>query len=214
MNKKNIVIVANSLLKNNAFNRKILNQADLIICADGGANKIARLKITPHYLIGDMDSVKPEVYQRLSKTTKIITDLSQHNTDLDKAILFAAKLFPGSIKILGALGNNFDHTIANIISLHHVSKKINISILDEQHVIYLLYDNSLTIHGKRGDIVSVIPITPIRGLSYHGLKWLVKNKKVTTGWCGVRNQLIKNKARISLKKGKALVIKIGRINLN
>lgn len=208
MRKKNIVIVANGHLKNNAFNKKELQQADIIICADGGANKIALLKIIPHYLIGDMDSVKKSVLQRLTATTKVIIDKKQHNTDLEKAILFAEKFKPTEIKILGALGNNLDHTIANVISLHHVSKKFKISVLDEQHTIFLLNDNSLEICGKRGDIISVIPITHIHGLSYHGLKWPVKNKKVTTGWCGVRNQMTASKARISLKKGKALVIKI------
>ncbi len=69
MRKKNIVIVANGHLKNNAFNKKELNQADLIICVDGGANKIAPFKIIPHYLIGDMDSVKKSVFQRLKTTT-------------------------------------------------------------------------------------------------------------------------------------------------
>ena len=208
MHKKIIFIVANGHLKNNAFNKKALNQADIIICADGGVNKIAPLKIIPHYLIGDMDSVKKSVVMNLPTTTKIIIDKRQDNTDLEKAILFAEKLKPTEIKILGALGNNLDHTIANVISLHHVSKKFKISILDEKHTIFLLNDNSLEICGKRGDIVSVIPITHIHGLSYHGLKWPVKNKKVTTGWCGVRNQMITSKARIRLKKGKALVIKI------
>ena len=208
MRRKIIAIVANGHLKNNAFNKKELKQAAVIICADGGANKIAPLKIIPHYLIGDMDSVKKSVVMRLPTTTKIIIDKRQDNTDLEKAILFAEKLKPTEIKILGALGNNLDHTIANVISLHHVSKKFKISILDEKHTIFLLNDNSLEICGKRGDIVSVIPITHIHGLSYRGLKWLVKNKEVTTGWCGVRNQITAKQTQISLKKGKALVIKI------
>jgi len=208
MRTKIIVIIANSQLKNSAFNKKLIKQADIIICADGGANKIAPLKITPHYLIGDMDSVKKSVLRQLTATTKIIIDHRQHNTDLEKAILFAETLHPSEIKILGALGNNLDHTIANVISLHHVCKKLKISILDEQHTIFLLNDNSVKISGKRGDIISVIPIAHVHGLSYQGLKWSVKNKKVSTGWCGVRNQMIANKALISLKKGKALVIKI------
>lgn len=208
MHTKTIAIVANGHLKNNAFNKKELEQADIIICADGGANKIFPLKIIPHYLIGDMDSVKKSVFQRLSATTKIIPDKRQHNTDLEKAILFAETLHPSEIKILGALGNNLDHTIANVISLHHVCKKFRISILDEQHTIFLLNDNSVKIRGKCGDIISVIPITHVHGLSYQGLKWPVKNKRVTTGWCGVRNQMTAKQARISLKKGKALVIKI------
>jgi len=208
MHKKTIVIVANGTLKNNLFNKKALKQAEIIICADGGANKIEPLKIIPHYLIGDMDSVKKSVALHLKLTTKIIIDKRQDNTDLEKAILFAEKFKPTEIKILGAIGGDIDHTIANTISLYHVSKKIKISIIDEHHAIFLLHDNAVEIYGKKGDIISVIPITQIHGLSYHGLKWPVKNKKVATGWCGVRNQMTGNKARIYLRKGKALVIKI------
>jgi len=197
---KIIVIVANGCLKNNSFNKNELKHADFIICADGGANKIRRLKIAPHYLIGDMDSVTQDTLRYLKKTTKIIVDTNQHNTDLDKAIMFATTFKPLEIRVLGAIGDNLDHTIANLISLHQVSAKIKISIIDEQHAVFLLHNNSIEILGKSGDIISVIPISPIRGLSYRGLKWSVRNQKVTTGWCGVRNQMTGKKARITLKK--------------
>jgi thiamine pyrophosphokinase len=201
-----IAIVANGSLKKNEFNKKELEKENIIICADGGANKITRLGITPNYLIGDMDSVSREILKKLRKKIKVVIDNDQDSTDLEKAIKYANSLNPNEVVILGAYGGSIDYTLANIWCLHQVKKGVECRIVDEKNELFLV-DKSIDIGGKKGDIISVIPLTNIKGLCYKGLKWQLKNFGADFSWFGTRNRMISNKARISLKKGKIIVVK-------
>ena len=97
-----------------------------------------------------------------------------------------------------------DHTLSNIICL--LRTNFPSRILDKDHDICIPI-KKLELKGKKGDIISVIPISEIKGLTYSGLKWNIKNKNIGTGWIGTSNEMISNKALISLKSGKIIVIK-------
>ena len=53
--KNKIAIIANGTIKDYDFHKKMLKDSDIIICADGGANKAEELQIIPDYIIGDLD---------------------------------------------------------------------------------------------------------------------------------------------------------------
>ena len=84
---------------------------------------------------------------------------------------------------------------------------IHASILDGRNEI-LLVTGHLRINGVKDQLISIIPITDVFGLSYTGLKWNLKNSNRRIGWFGIRNRMLGKTAEISLKSGKALVIKI------
>ena len=73
----------------------ILNNADLIICADGGINQLKNFtdlhnlssSIKPHYVIGDLDSATPEnlSYYTNKGTIKLLQS-SQYYTDFNKSV--------------------------------------------------------------------------------------------------------------------------------
>ncbi len=202
-----IAIVANGTLSKTNFIKAELCRADIIICADGGANKISKLGIVPNYVIGDLDSLSKDFISKLKKKVKVIRDSDQDSTDLQKAIALAERLRPNEITILGAIGDNLDHTISNVYCLDMINPKIKARLLDDKNEVFLV-KSSIELNGKKGDTVSIIPISEVKELSYHGLKWGVKDKDVSPTWFGTRNQMVGSKCRISLKKGKVLVIKI------
>jgi len=188
--------------------KKILATADCIIAADGGANSCLKLGFTPNFVIGDFDSVSKKTLDKLKKNkiTQVIYDPDQNKTDLELAIEILNKIKPHESIILGALGNRFDHTLANMIVMDKVDKKIKTKIIADNHEIFLV-DKKIMLTGKIGEIISIIPLTKVTGLTYTGLKWPLKNAKFNWGWIGIRNQLIKTRATISLTSGKILVIK-------
>ena len=204
-----IAIAVNGEYADRDFHRGILDKAAVIICADGGANTVEELGIAPDYVIGDMDSIRKEVLDRLKilGRTVIIEDPDQNKTDLELAIELAAKLKPREIIILGALGKNIDHTLASIISLDKIGSGIIAKITDGKNEIRLARE-SIEIEGEAGDIVSVVALTEVSGLTYEGLKWNVQGMKAEFGWFGVRNRMTGRKASIKLQQGKILVIKV------
>ncbi len=59
MNDKNrCVIVAASPVADDSFISSRITPSDFIMCADGGMDKLARIGVTPHMIIGDFDSAQ------------------------------------------------------------------------------------------------------------------------------------------------------------
>jgi len=206
--KNKIAIIANGSINNSNFLTNYTDDADIVICADGGANTARDYNIRPDYIIGDMDSIKSTVLHDFTDegNTKIIKDTNEEKTDLELALSLAETLDPNEIVILGAIGDRIDHTLANIMCLNYIKPEIKAKIIDEKNIIELV-ENSIEIQGDEDNIVSVVPLTDVAGLSYNGLKWLVNDKNTKFGWFGISNRLSENKANISLKQGKILVIR-------
>jgi thiamine pyrophosphokinase len=209
--KNKIAIIANGTITNYDFYKKILQDFNFIICADGGANITKELDIIPDYIIGDMDSIKTSVfnfYKELNKT-KIIKDTNPDKTDLELAIKLAETLNPFKINIFGAIGNRIDHTLANILCLDKIKPGIKVEIIDDKSTI-LLVKESIEITGEKNDIISIIPLSDINNLNYTGFKWNVKNLDTKIGWFGISNKILNKKASINFLKGKILIIKLRR----
>lgn len=204
---KKIVIVAGGDCRG-AESKAVLCAAEFVIAADGGANSCVRLNRAPDIVIGDLDSVDKKVLMRLEKNkrTKIIYDPDQNKTDLELAIKILNKLRPREVIILGALGNRFDHVLANMIVLDKINKEIKFKIVAPNHEIFFV-TKKIDLVGQPGDIISAVPLTPVKGLTYVGLKWNLKDRSLPWGWIGVRNVLVGKHARITLKSGKILIIK-------
>ncbi len=205
--KNRIAIVANGEIKNKEFN-KVLEDFDIIICADGGANKLKKTGIKPGYIIGDLDSINSSNHSFFKKSnTKIIKDTNQDKTDLELAIELAETLSPSEITIFGAIGKRIDHTLANLYCLDKINPDIKSKIVDNHCVIELVTKDT-EINGSKNDIISVIPISDVTNLNYDGFKWNVKNLDTKAGWFGLSNKLEKNKANISFSKGKILIVRV------
>ena len=184
---------------------------DVIICADGGTHHAILLGLTPDVVIGDLDSVGPDHVAALRSNgrTRVIEDPDQRRTDLELAIALALARGCNDIIVLGGLGGRMDHALANLLlparlalSKPHLPP---IAFTDGQHWIRHI-DTPLTLLGKPGDIVSVIPLTPIPGLRFEGLLYPANEPPYSLGWQGVSNRMEGTEARIVVEQGRALVI--------
>ncbi len=205
---KTIAIIANGSINDYVWHKQIIDNCDVIICADGGANHAIKLDVIPDFVIGDLDSITVTTKKILTDNnhTKIIHDPNQDKTDLQLAIELATTLDPKELIILGAIGDAMDHTLANIFTLDEINQNIPAKIIDEKNELTLV-KNEITITGEKNSIISVIPLTDTEGLTYENLKWEADNIKTSFGWFGVRNRMLTTTAKISLKAGKILVIK-------
>jgi len=206
--KNKIAIIAKGTINNINFHKNLLKDVDIIICADGGVNNAKKIGVTPDFIIGDLDSADSSILDFYKNTkTKVIKDTNQDKTDLELALSLAESLDPHEILILGAIGDRIDHTLANILCLNKIKPGIKAQIIDDKNTVELV-DKKIDIVGNKDDIVSVIPLTDVSGLSYTGLKWLVSNKHTKFGWFGISNRITQNNATISLSEGKLLVIHV------
>ncbi len=139
----------------------VFRNTDTIICADGGANYAFRIGIIPDCVIGDLDSVLPEVRKHLILQEVEILTYPAHKdlTDLQLAMNLAYERGADEIVLLGALGKRLDHTLHNLYScIDLVQKEVKISHYTPECWVYIVKDE-IVIQGTPGDIVSVIALT-------------------------------------------------------
>ena len=184
-----------------------------IIAGDRGLEALYQLKIVPNHIVGDFDSVSPEILEFYKNQSQIIFHTyhpEKDNTDTDIALKLAISLKSSEITIMGALGRRMDHAIANIHILKDaLETNIPCQILDEHNRIYLI-NKEITLEKNRvyGKYISLIPLTSeVKDLTLTGFKYPLNNYDLPIGTSlGVSNEIVENIAQIKMKKGILIVI--------
>ena len=128
---------------------------------------------------------------------------------MEICIDFAISLGVTEIIILGATGTRLDHTLTNInLLIKADNANIKATIIDKNNIINLISSN-IEIKGKKGDLVSLIPITTsVEGINTIGLEYPLKNATMYIGKSlGVSNVMEDSIANVSIEKGYLLVMK-------
>lgn len=205
-----IIIFANGNLPDLNKARDLLLPDDFIICADGGTRHALDLNLTPNLVIGDMDSIENEQWQRL-KALGVAVELfprDKNETDLELAINHAIELEPREIVIVAALGGRLDQTIGNIALLTDLQlATFSVRLDDGAEEMFFCRDQA-QVHGRSGDIVSLIPWgNPVRGVQTQGLKWILDHETLYPEKTrGISNEMLSELATIRISSGNLLII--------
>jgi len=120
----------------------------LIIAADSGYKTAKVAKITPHIIIGDMDSIDalPE-----SNGIEIIrANPEKDDTDTMLAVTTAISRGAKEILIAGGTGGRCDHTLSNVFLLEHIEEAgAKAAITDGRNYIRIVKNDTVSLK-KRG----------------------------------------------------------------
>lgn len=184
---------------------------DKVFAVDKGLEYAGILGIIPDAVMGDFDTVKPDVLQ---KYKSMVEDgfgnvyLEQYPekkdaTDTELAVQYAITCLPDDITILGATGNRIDHLLMNLGLLLEIEKNgIAGQIVDGNNRIRLL-DSTIqndrtrakapyTVHmavtrnkflsGYSNQYLSVIPMSgKVTGLTLEGVLYPLTDTTVNQG---------------------------------
>lgn len=129
---KKCLILANGRPPKKSVIKQLIKQGyNYLICADGGANKAFKLKLKPDVILGDLDSINPEVKEFYSLTSKVIKVKRQNDTDVEKSIKYAAGKGYKDIVLLGVTGDRLDHTFCNLSIVLKFYPEVNLKIAAE-----------------------------------------------------------------------------------
>jgi thiamine pyrophosphokinase len=205
-----VVVVANGEFVPPSDLAGILEAADLLIAADGGAIHLGTLGRIPKVLIGDFDSLSNEMVNELQKET---VELQKHpaakeQTDLELALDYAIQAGATEIIILAGLGQRWDHSLANLLlaaNTKYTSVQIQF-IHGEQRVHVLRGVNKLK--AKRGERVSLIPVSgDAIGVSTRNLLYPLNRETLNMGSSrGVSNIVLEDGAEVSIENGVLLCV--------
>ncbi len=219
---KRIIIFANGDLPDLDKAHALLRESDFIIAADGGTRHAIALGITPNIIIGDLDSLNVEPFDRLRAgcltfNAEIIQSPADKNeTDLELAIQHALTLNPEQVIILAALGGRLDQTLGNIALVSNVQQPalslskgstFNVRLDDGIEEVFFCREQ-VQVNGTNGDIISLIPWQgEVTGVVTTGLKWTLQNETLYPQKTrGISNEMMNDTATIQIKSGLLLIV--------
>jgi thiamine pyrophosphokinase len=204
------IIIANGQIHDSDLHRSLVAPTDLVICADGGASNALALGLHPQVVIGDLDSFDESLRSRLEKRhcQFIVHPACKDETDLELAVKYAMEQGAQEVFILGALGNRFDHALANVLLLALSElRSVKAKIIGDREEVFLIRDEAL-IEGQVGDTLSLLPLTEeVTGIYTKGLEYPLENGTLYRGPArGVSNRLTAPQARVRMGQGLLLAV--------
>ena len=179
-----------------------------VIAVGAGLETAKKLNLVPDVVVGDFDTVKPEILEEFRAMEHIVWDVhrpEKDETDTELAFARACAMGCGEIAVLGATGGRLDHLIGNIHLLYPCMQKgIFAYLLDPQNKVYLLDSGKdffkETLWGK---YVSFLPLTQkVTGITLTGFKYPLfqKDIEIGTSLC-ISNELTEPEARLDFEDG-------------
>ena len=198
------LIIANGTQPPLTIVRPIAQSADLIICADGGANHALKMNIKPHIIIGDFDSILASTKVYYSNIPQII-DPDQESTDLEKTITYCVTRKVVSVDIVGATGDRLDHTTGTLGCFKKFGEQITLRLVDSIGALTLIR-SSLTLQTKMREKLSLIPLEKCTGITTVNMKYELHDDILELGFReGISNEAIAEEVSISVKTGTLLL---------
>jgi thiamine pyrophosphokinase len=204
---KRALVIANGEPPKKQLLQSLARESGVVICADGGANTALKFGILPDAIVGDLDSIHAEA---LVKFRKVPTyeDRDDESTDLEKAIAWALKQKYDHIVVVGASGRRIDHSVGNLGVLPKFYPDAVIRFIDDLgELVYI--GREITFDAKRGDVLSLIPLTRCEGVTTQGLKYALDGEALELGVReGTSNAVVNTPVTIKVKNGHLLLYKL------
>ncbi len=210
MPERRALIFANGLIPSYAAAKRLVQPGDALIAADGGARHLAALGLTPHVVIGDLDSLSPAEIEHLRGAGARILQFPREKdeTDLELAILHACREGYTHLRILGAFGGRFDQALANLFLLALPELKGIDARLDDGLEEAFLIESNAFVEGRPGEVVSLLPLgSPAGGIRTRGLRYPLRAETLYPERSrGISNELEAPIAEIRLEQGRLICI--------
>ncbi len=209
-NAPRFVIFANGLVPEPEELRRLIRQADRIVCADGGTRLALLLGLKPEAVVGDLDSMagsdRLQIEQAGIPILQHPTDKDE--TDLELALQYVIEKGPSAILIVGALGGRLDQTLGNLALITGPQfDRLNCSIDDGVEQVRLCRKR-VEVVGAPGDLISLIPWGgPVSKVRTEGLRWALDGETLQPDKSrGISNEMLAQRAVIQCESGLLLVI--------
>ncbi|HPH94600.1 MAG TPA: thiamine diphosphokinase [Anaerolineaceae bacterium] len=208
---KRAVIFVNGELRRPKAVKASLTPADFLISADGGLRHLTALGLTPHLLVGDLDSADAPTVARLQVAGVSVQRHPREKDATDLELALQAALAQGlrDLLLVAALGGRLDQTLGNLALLSLPELAGCTVLLDDGEEEVRLIRAQAVIHGQAGETLSLLPWQGLaEGVTTEGLRYpLFAETLYPERTRGISNELLAETARVSLKRGQLLCIR-------
>jgi len=184
--------------------KKLSKNHTFLAAADGGADKLLEAGIMPDAVVGDLDSVSAGARKKIPAERFFFVD-NQNNTDLEKALTFLTARGCKACTLVGFTGGRKDFSAGNLTTLFAFADKMDLCVLSDGWTIFPL-TRTRSFACEKGKRVSLIVLQTCQNVSLKGLKFPLKNTRLSFGTTRtLSNETTCKRFTISLKSGKMLV---------
>lgn len=195
-------IISAGTINDYARMKKYAEEADYIICADGGFNHAERMGITPDLTVGDFDSWRGDISGEVVRLNP-----EKDYTDTHIAVMEALGRGYRDITILGGSGTRLDHTLSNIGLLEYIAHHGGRGRLINENNIVTVITKDTEFYPGEGKYISLIPIGTVTGVTLENLKYPLWEAVLTfDNSIAVSNEFVGKSATVRLKEGSLIVI--------
>jgi len=170
------LIVANGVLPQMDLIQAAIESSDFVLAADGGANALWAGRLRCDAILGDFDSLAPNVFPGVVR----IEAGDQDRTDLDKAVSYVIDNGYSSVVMTGVTGDRLDHTFGALCVLLKYGRKVDLTLFDDSGTARLVI-GVLRLQGVAGRTISLLPVTPLSHVSTSGLQWELSDEALAAG---------------------------------
>ncbi len=207
MSGQSALIVGNGEPPSRELFASCAREAELILCADGGANTASAYGYAPDYIVGDLDSVSDQSKAALAADRLVLVDPEGNvGTDGQKVLNHAVALGVTQAVLVGFTGRRTDHLLGNLSLLKAFADLLALRIVDDYCDIRLI-DRCIRFRAAIGQKISLCPLDgAAEGIETFGLKWPLRSESLIPGVRkGISNEVVDNPVEIRVGRGDLLL---------
>jgi thiamine pyrophosphokinase len=197
------LVFANGEPPSAALVEELRRSADLVVAADGGAEKALGYGVRVDAIVGDLDSVSAMVRSRLPDSVFHQVE-EPDRSDLEKVVEFCIDRGAGSVDIVSAGGGRADHALANLSVLTGFRGRTRVRLIDDLFEIKLV-EGEETLSAPVGTVVSLVALGTCIGVTTRGLRWDLDDAMLTFGTRGIHNEVAAPPATVAVREGDLLL---------
>ncbi|WP_319561375.1 thiamine diphosphokinase [Marispirochaeta sp.] len=182
----------------------LIKDWEIVIAADSGLHHAKDLGLTPSEIIGDFDSVEPELLADFHGIIIHRHEQDKDETDTELGIELLRKRGADRIHIIGGGGGRLDHLYA-LLSLFHRTDPPDHWYTHREHI--QLVQGNMRFRPGKNRRISFFPLgTGECRMKTTGLKWPLDSLQWRVGDFGISNIVIDDEVHIEMKKGKLIMV--------
>lgn len=157
---------------------RVLESADQLIAADGGALWCLDFGVEPNLVTGDLDSFPASAYPGIA----VIHNPDQETNDLEKALAAALERGAKSVTLLGSTGRRLDQTLKNISVMAQFAPRFENLVMRDDLGWMCLLPRDYQFSVQEGTTVSLFPLSGrVEGIHTEGLAFALQNESLENG---------------------------------
>ncbi len=200
------ILVGGELHGTVELRRRRAERPDLVIAADGGIRHAGLLGVRPDLWVGDFDS--SDLHDpRFADIPREPVPRAKDFTDAELALRVATERGATHVTFWGAFGGRVDHTLALALLAVRTGPHVELHGGD-QSALPLVAGQDTIFPTFPGQVLSVVALDDLAGLSLAGVRWPLRDADVPvgSGWT-LSNEATGVAVRAEVQSGRALLVR-------